>query len=324
MLTLTVFGAGAVEVSGFFHIHMVLKNQTIYATAWKKQKASCLRTFLWRLFYVVLCFVFQLNMSPDMVTGVKRLLHLYCMFKWNLFLYISHMIKPKTLVLQQVCSMMPIDLCHHPSQLFKGVWELVTSFVLMESKCKVFRNCDPGRVLFVEGKWTNLLGCVGKYPCLFMSGSGVLVQGCGMSYWDNSVPLWSLGWMSLYWVGLGTAILFCIWLLQHWTLTAAAVLSFSTPLLCIPSSKNSPWKRREMRVPRMLPFPCPERRKHLYVLPPSSQPTMSSLSFVQGDHEWWGKNFLIPACLSHLSWEEIVSIYIILKAMLFTKDLRYL
>lgn len=46
MLTLTVFGAGAVEVSGFFHIHMVLKNQTIYATAWKKQKASCLRTFL--------------------------------------------------------------------------------------------------------------------------------------------------------------------------------------------------------------------------------------------------------------------------------------
>lgn len=254
MLTLTVFGAGAVEVSGFFHIHMVLKNQTIYATAWKKQKASCLRTFLWRLFYVVLCFVFQLNMSPDMVTGVKRLLHLYCMFKWNLFLYISHMIKPKTLVLQQVCSMMPIDLCHHPSQLFKGVWELVTSFVLMESKCKVFRNCDPGRVLFVEGKWTNLLGCVGKYPCLLMSGSGVLVQGCGMSYWDNSVPLWSLGWMSLYWVGLGTAILFCIWLLQHWTLTAAAVLSFSTPLLCIPSSKNSPWKRREMRVPRMLPF----------------------------------------------------------------------
>lgn len=45
MLTLTVFGAEAVQVSGFFHTQMALKNQTIYVIAWKKQKASCLRTF---------------------------------------------------------------------------------------------------------------------------------------------------------------------------------------------------------------------------------------------------------------------------------------
>lgn len=164
MLNLTVFGAEAVEVSGFFHTQMPLKNQTIYATALKKQKASCLRTFLWRFFHVVLCFVFPFNVSLDIMTGVKRLLPLSCTFRWNLFPYVSHVIEPKTLVLQQVCSIMPIELCHHPSQVCKGVWEIVTSFAHMESECKLFQNCDLGRVLFVEGKWTNLLGCVGKYP----------------------------------------------------------------------------------------------------------------------------------------------------------------
>lgn len=65
----------------------------------------------------------------------------------------------------------------------------------------LFRSCDPGRVSFVEGKWTNFLGHGGKYLRLIKSSRGGLVEGCGMSYWDNSARLCSLGWMSLFWVG---------------------------------------------------------------------------------------------------------------------------
>lgn len=89
---------------------------------------------------------------------------LYLVHSDGIYFPMYHVIEPKTLVLQQVCSIMPIELCHHPSQVCKGVWEIVTSFAHMESECKLFQNCDLGRVLFVEGKWTNLLGCVGKYP----------------------------------------------------------------------------------------------------------------------------------------------------------------
>lgn len=46
----------------------------------------------------------------------------------------------------------------------------------------LLRNCDPGRVSFVEGKWTNFLVCGGKYLCLFKSSRGGLVQECRMSY----------------------------------------------------------------------------------------------------------------------------------------------
>lgn len=191
------------------------------------------------------------------------------------------MTKPKTLVVQQVCSIMPTDPCHHPSQLCKGVWELVTSFAHMESECKPFRNCNPGRVLFVEGKWTNLLGCVGKYPHLFRPGSTVLVQRCGMSYWDSSAPLQSLGGMSLCWAGSGIAVLLlCIWLLQHQALTAIAVLSFPTSFLfAFPLQQTPPGREGEKaESPQNAAFSCPEPRKHLDILPPSSQPTMSSLS----------------------------------------------
>lgn len=204
----------------------------------------------------MLCFVFQLKTKHDIMTGEKRLLPLSYTFRWNLFPFVSHTNKPKTLVLQQVCSIIPTNLCHHPSQVCKGVWELVTSFAHMESECKLFRNCDPGRVLFVEEKWTNLLGCVGKYPHLFKSGSAVLVQRCGMSYWDSSAPLWSLGWMSLDWVGSGIAILLlCILLcsIRHWQLS-------NFPSVHSLSNKLSLEEKGKKLSPQNAAFPCPEPR----------------------------------------------------------------
>jgi len=134
MLDLIVFGAETAE--DFFHTQTSLRiNQAVSPTAWKEQKLSCLRTFLWRFFHVVLCFDFQLDKSLESMTDVKRLFPLHCTFKWNLLPYVSHAIKPKTLVLQQVCSTIAIDLCHLPSQVCKGAWEMATAFAHTESDC---------------------------------------------------------------------------------------------------------------------------------------------------------------------------------------------
>lgn len=87
--------------------------------------------------------------------------------------------------------------------------------------------------------------------------------------------------MSLSQTGSGIAILLlCIQLLQHQTLTRAAVLSFQLPFCVFPLQQTLPGREGEkVGSPQNAAFSCPEPRKQLRILPPSSQLIMNLLSF---------------------------------------------
>lgn len=223
-------------------------------------------------------------------------------------------------------STMPKDLCHHPSQGRKGVWEQVTFFAYMESGCKLFRNCDPGRVLFVESKQT----CWAVWGNIHAFSSLAVVSLCRGVGWATEITLFlsnPLGECPC--IGLdqalpsssSSALGSCS--IRHWQQLLSS--DFQLSFCAFPLQQTLPGRKGEKADHlQNVAFCCPEPRKHLYTLPPSSQPTLNSPSFAQGHHEWWGKRtFPIPTRLSHLSWEKALSIYIILKAMLIPKDLRY-